>query len=116
MSANQVHVLMFPWLAHGHFSPYAELSIKLAERGINVSFLTTPVNVPKMEPLFFLANQRSPGKVQVVELPLPAVEELPPGIECTADTSPHQWPLLLLAVRLLEEPFETLLRRLARMS
>lgn len=113
MAASQVHVLMFPWLAHGHFSPYAELSIKLAERGINVSFLTTPVNVPKMEPLFFLTNQSSPGKVQVVELPLPAVEGLPPGIECTADTSPHQWILLLLAVHLLEEPFETLLRRLA---
>jgi UDP:flavonoid glycosyltransferase YjiC (YdhE family) len=113
MRAKQVHVLMFPWLAHAHFSAYAELSNKLADRGINVSFLTTPLNVPKMEPLFFLANQNSPGKVQMVELPLPAVEGLPPGIECTADTSPHLWPLLLRAVLLLEEPFETLLRRLA---
>nr|ABR16053.1 unknown [Picea sitchensis] len=112
-SSKKLHVLMFPWLARGHFSIYAELTNRLADRGINVSFLTTPLNVPKMEPLFNLANRNLPGKVQVVELPFPAVEGLPPGIECTADTPAHLWPLLLRAVFLLEEPFESVLRRLA---
>lgn len=111
-SSKKLHVLMFPWLARGHLSTYAELSNRLADRGIKVSFLTTPLNVPKIEPLFVCANQNSPGKVQMVELPLPAVEGLPPGIECTADTPLHLWPLLLRAVHLLEEPFEGLLRHL----
>lgn len=109
--SKKLHVLMFPWLAHGHLSTYAELAKRLAERGIKVSFLTTPLNVPKIEPLFIVTNQNSGGKVEIVELPLPAVEGLPPGIECTSNTPPHLWPFLLRAVHLSEKPF--LLRRLA---
>ena len=69
-------------------------------------FFTTRFNIPNIEPLFLLTNQNSYGKIQMVELPLPRVEGMPPRIEFTTDTLPHIWTILLQATELLEEPFE----------
>nr|ASK39403.1 UDP-glycosyltransferase [Ginkgo biloba] len=110
---RQLHVMMFPWLAHGHISPFVELSKRLAHKGINISFLSTPQNIAKIRPSF-ADYQNTPGiNVQLLELPLPFVKGLPPVIESTADLPTHLMPLLLEAVNGLEKPFERLLHELS---
>ncbi|KAH9319687.1 hypothetical protein KI387_021456 [Taxus chinensis] len=108
-SSKPIHVLMFPWLAHGHFSAFAGLSTRLADQGIEVSFLTTPLNIPRIKPM--LANHE---KIKLLEMPFPTVDGLPPGFECTSDTPPHLLGFFIRVVQLLEKPFESLLQRIPR--
>lgn len=110
-SGKQLHVMMFPWLAHGHISPFVQLSATLAQLAINVSFVSTPLNIANLKS-FFAHHQNSPGKVQSVELRLPAVEGLPAGIESTKDLPIHLMPLFDKALDGLEEPLERLLRQM----
>lgn len=106
---HEVHVVMYPWLAHGHIRPFLELSKRLARRGFKISFVSSPRNVEKIKPLL----GPSGGRIDVVELPLPAVEGLPPGAESTSDIENDKIPLLLEAADRWEEPFHALLQRLS---
>jgi len=105
---HEVHVVMYPWLAHGHISPFLELSKRLARHGFKISFVSSPCNIEKIKPLL-----DSDGRIDLVELPLPAVEGLPPGAESTSDLENEKIPLLIEAVDRWEEPFHALLQRLS---
>ncbi|KAK7852349.1 beta-d-glucosyl crocetin beta-1 [Quercus suber] len=52
MGATQrrLSILMLPWLAHGHISPYLELSKKLTERSFHIYFCSTPINLDSIKP------------------------------------------------------------------
>eukprot|EP01018_Ginkgo_biloba_P030170 Gb_15187 [translate_table: standard] len=107
--SKKVHVLVFPWLAHGHISPFLELSKRLAmDDGLRISFVSTPRNISKIKPLAVLEQ----GHIDLVELPLPTVEGLPPGAESTADVPNEMIPLLMKAVDTWSEAFEMLLKQL----
>ncbi|GLJ19525.1 hypothetical protein SUGI_0352520 [Cryptomeria japonica] len=101
-----LHVLMFPWLAHGHISAYADLSIRLSQQGTKVSFFSTPLNIAKIKALF--ASRQIPS-IQLLELPLPKVAGLPPEIENVSDPPMHLTPLFTTTYDGLEAPFENLL-------
>lgn len=90
---HEVHVVMYPWLAHGHISPFLELSKRLARHGFKISFVSSPRNIEKIKSLL-----DSDGRIDLVELPLPAVEGLPPGAESTSDLENEKIPLLIEAV------------------
>uniref|UniRef100_A0A0D6QS97 Glycosyltransferase N-terminal domain-containing protein n=1 Tax=Araucaria cunninghamii TaxID=56994 RepID=A0A0D6QS97_ARACU len=108
---KQLHVLMFPWLAHGHMFPFLELSIRLAHHGVRISFLSTPRNISKMRQSLLSLNWEATGNIDLMELPLPSVDGLPPGGENTADIPNEMADILKKALDGLEEPFEHLLRR-----
>lgn len=105
---HEIHVVMYPWLAYGHISPFLLLSKRLARHGVKISFVSSPRNIQKIKPLL-----ESQDRIDLVELPLPAVEGLPPGAECTSDIENEKIPLLLDAVDRWEEPFHALLQRLS---
>eukprot|EP01018_Ginkgo_biloba_P040624 Gb_25837 [translate_table: standard] len=73
-----------------------------------VSFVSTPRNISSIKRLV----EPDRGHIDLVELPLPSVEGLPNGAESTADVPNEMIPLLLKAVDMWENPFETLLRQL----
>ncbi|KAH9323170.1 hypothetical protein KI387_017809, partial [Taxus chinensis] len=106
---KQLHVLMFPWLAYGHILPYLELSHRLANHGVKISFLSTPRNISKIRPLILEGT----GLIDLVELSLPSVEGLPAGAESTADVPNEMEGVLKTAVDGLEQPFEDLLKILS---
>eukprot|EP01018_Ginkgo_biloba_P029959 Gb_25835 [translate_table: standard] len=109
MDSKKLHVVVFPWFAHGHISPFLELSHRLAtDDGLRVSFVSTPRNIARIKRLV----EPERGHIDLVELPLPSVEGLPNGAESTADVPNEMIPLLLKAVDMWENPFETLLRQL----
>ncbi|GLJ32129.1 hypothetical protein SUGI_0646990 [Cryptomeria japonica] len=109
MKDAAVHVLMFPWLAQGHVSPFLELSKRLADHGLKVSFLSTPRNISKIKSSL---DEKWAGKIDMEELPLPSVEGLPPEAENTADIPMEMADLLKIALDGLQKPLEDLLQRI----
>eukprot|EP01018_Ginkgo_biloba_P011554 Gb_34237 [translate_table: standard] len=104
---KQLHILMFPWLAEGHINPFVHLSKGLAQQGVKVSLVSTPVNISRVKPL--LQHHR----IELLELPLPFVDGLPSGAESTADIPIEMTSLLHKAFDRLEKPFQSLLQCLS---
>ncbi|KAK9096843.1 hypothetical protein Sjap_022340 [Stephania japonica] len=79
---NRFHVVMLPWLAMGHLIPFLELSKCLAQRGIKISYLSSPRNIERVQ-------SRIPTSlkplINLIPLPLPPVQDLPPNAEATID-------------------------------
>jgi hypothetical protein len=92
-----LHVVVFPWLAFGHFVPFLELSEQLARRGHAVTFVSAPRNVTRLRPV-------SPH-IHLLPVLLPSVDGLPDGAESTADIPPEKVDLLKVAFDGLAAPF-----------
>ncbi|GLJ52927.1 hypothetical protein SUGI_1127460 [Cryptomeria japonica] len=112
---RQLHVLMFPWLAHGHITPFLELAKSLQSHGLKISFLSTPLNIERIR--HQISELQPSPEIDLVQLPMPAVAGLPTGVESTSDLSKigalNLIPLLFKALDLCEKPFETLLKLLS---
>lgn len=92
-----IHVVMFPFLAFGHISPFVQLARKLVaggDGGLRVTFLSAAANVPRIEAMLASAA----GAVAVAPLQLPHVPGLPVGAESTAEVSADGAELLKIAV------------------
>ncbi|KAK9109063.1 hypothetical protein Sjap_017123 [Stephania japonica] len=97
-----LHVALFPWLAFGHLIPYLELGKALAQRGIKVSYISTPRNnqrLPKIPPSLV-------SNFTYVSLPLPSSPNLPENAEATRDVRYEEIPHLKAAFDGLEGPME----------
>uniref|UniRef100_A0A0C9S3U3 Glycosyltransferase n=1 Tax=Wollemia nobilis TaxID=56998 RepID=A0A0C9S3U3_9CONI len=110
---KQLHLLMFPWLAQGHISPFLELSKRLANHGVKISFLSTPSNIAKIRPSLISSSSGMMGQIDLLQLPLPFVDGLPPQAENTADVPNEMADLLKKALDGLEKPFQNLLERIS---
>ncbi|KAL3524958.1 hypothetical protein ACH5RR_013330 [Cinchona calisaya] len=91
--STSLHVVMFPWLAFGHFIPFLELSKFIAQKGHKVTFISTPRNIdrlPKIPP-----NLAS--SITFVKIPLPKVNGLPENAEATVDLQSDHVPFLKIA-------------------
>ncbi|WOG95004.1 hypothetical protein DCAR_0314306 [Daucus carota subsp. sativus] len=77
-------VLMFPWLAHGHISPYLELGKKLSMRNFNVQLCSTPANLTSIR-----KKIGEESCIQLVQLDLPSLSNLPPCYHTTNGLPPH---------------------------
>jgi hypothetical protein len=108
---KKLHFLVFPWLAQGHINPFLELSKALAIHGHKVSFLSTPVNISRLKSSLQL--QDWPGRIDLLELPLPPTEGLTPGAECTTDIPVGMALTLKEAMDGMEKPFRSLLGQLS---
>ncbi|PWA57615.1 UDP-glycosyltransferase 79A2 [Artemisia annua] len=102
---NELHLVMFPFLAFGHISPFVQLSNKLSSYpGIKVSFLAASANVDRIKTML-----NPTTTTQVLPLTLPRVEGLPQGVENTGDTSPATVELLKVALDLMQPQIKALL-------
>ncbi|TVU25545.1 hypothetical protein EJB05_28063, partial [Eragrostis curvula] len=95
VAGGSTHILMFPWLAFGHISPFAQLARTLVsgDHGVRVTFLTAAGNVPRVKDML-----ASSAAVAVVPLQLPRVPGLPEDAASTAELSAHGAELLKVAV------------------
>ncbi|CAK9157033.1 unnamed protein product [Ilex paraguariensis] len=80
-------VLMLPWLAHGHISPFLELAKRLAERNFHIYLCSTPINLKPIRKTL-LSGQLFPS-IQLIDIHLPSSPELPPHFHTTKDLPPH---------------------------
>nr|CAB3482434.1 unnamed protein product [Digitaria exilis] len=89
--AGILHLLMFPWPAFGHISPFAPRKLVSIDSKIRVTFLTSAGTVPRVEAM--LASS-----AKVTPLSLPHIPGLPSCASSTADLTADGAELLKLAV------------------
>ncbi|KAK7275296.1 hypothetical protein RIF29_16408 [Crotalaria pallida] len=104
---KKLHVAVFPWLAYGHILPFFELAKQIAQKGHKVSFISTPRNIHRLSKL----PPNLQPFVELIELSLPRVDELPENAEATMDIPYHIVPFLQKAFDGLEQPLTMFLNR-----
>ncbi|CAK9159937.1 unnamed protein product [Ilex paraguariensis] len=104
-SESKLHVVIFPWLAFGHMIPFLDLSKFIAQKGHKVSFISTPRNIkrlPKLPP-------NLAPLINLVDLPLPRIHNLPEHAEATIDVCAEDVVFLKKAFDGLENDFSRFL-------
>ncbi|XP_078151395.1 scopoletin glucosyltransferase-like [Carex rostrata] len=119
--SSPLHILFFPFLAHGHLLPMADVARVFALRGVKCTFLTTPANVTCIEPTFHRTNKFIESKndthlvpISVSLISFPSAEVgLPDGLENASFAShPEMRHKFFQAFMLLEKPFEQVLKEI----
>lgn len=90
---TSLSVFMLPWLAHGHISPFLELAKKLVNRNVFIYFCSTPINLASIMKKLY-GQKKYSHLIQLVELHLPYLPELPPKYHTTNGLPPHLLPTL----------------------
>ena len=75
---GRLSIVMLPYVAHGHISPFLELAKHLAKRRFEIYLCSTPINLASIK-------DRVPENdhIQLVELHLPSSPDLPPHYHTT---------------------------------
>lgn len=105
-----ISVLMLPWLAHGHTSPYLELAKKLANRNFHIYICSTPVNLNYSIKKRVL--EKYSESIELVELHLPSLPNLPPHYHTTNGLPPHLMSTLKTAFEMAAPKFSKILQSL----
>ncbi|CAN4094017.1 unnamed protein product [Withania somnifera] len=87
INEKSLRVLMFPWLGHGHISPFFELAKKLVTKNFSIYLCSTPANFISIKQK--LVNENLSEKIHLVELRLPSLPDLPPHYHTTNGLPPH---------------------------
>ncbi|KAF2294724.1 hypothetical protein GH714_015731 [Hevea brasiliensis] len=112
---HQLHIFVFPYMAHGHMIPIVDLAKLFALRGLKATIITTPLNAP----LISKTIQRTKGlgvDIDIRTLKFPPVEAgLPEGCENVDSITSHNGSFELIfrfnkATTMLQEPLEMLLQ------
>ncbi|KAI3838856.1 hypothetical protein MKX03_002632 [Papaver bracteatum] len=106
---KRIQVLMFPWLAHGHISPFLELAKRLASKNFYIYFCSTPINLSSIEHQLIDRDRNQTRSIEIVELDLPSLPNLPPHYHTTKSLPHHLMPTLKKALDLSAPSFNNLL-------
>ncbi|XP_071709005.1 UDP-glycosyltransferase 73E1-like [Rutidosis leptorrhynchoides] len=108
-----LHFVLFPVMSQGHMIPMVDIARLVAQRGANVTIITTPVNANRFKPVITRAIKNNLN-IQLLELELPLSDVgLPEGYE-SFDLIPSA-PLfnkLFAAAAMLKEPAENMIQEL----
>lgn len=106
---SSISILMLPWLAHGHISPFLDVAKKLSQRNFHVYFCSTPIN---LKPIRETLIDKTFSSIQLVDLHLPSLAELPPHYHTTKDLPPHLMSTLKAAFDSAKPTFSNILKTL----
>ncbi|XP_057806000.1 UDP-glucosyltransferase 29-like [Salvia miltiorrhiza] len=117
--SDDLRVLMFPWLAHGHVFPFLELAKGLAKKHFHIYFCSTPINLDSIKNHLNNNNNNNNNdaddhrvSIELVELHLPTLPELPPHYHTTKNIPPHLMPTLMGAFHASAPAFSAIIARL----
>ncbi|KAI3756372.1 hypothetical protein L1987_56192 [Smallanthus sonchifolius] len=107
--ATKQTVLMFPWLGHGHISPFLELAKKLSNTNLfNIHLCSTPANLDSVNKTS--RSECGLSSIRLVELHLPTLPELPPHLHTTNGLPLHLMPTLKQAFDMASPEFSKILK------
>lgn len=111
MNAKQrgVRVLMFPWLAHGHVFPFLELAKGLTKKQFHIYFCSTAINLESIKQSL---KKEEESSIELVQLHLPSLPDLPPHYHTTKNVPPHLMPTLIKAFQMSSSSFSDILAAL----
>ncbi|EPS70316.1 hypothetical protein M569_04443, partial [Genlisea aurea] len=91
-------VLFFPWLAHGHLSPFYELAKRLSKKNFKTYVCSTPINL--------MSIQAAPDSaVELIELHMPPSLKLPPEFHTSRNAPPNIGHALMQEFQLCKSNF-----------
>ncbi|KAL0401573.1 UNVERIFIED_CONTAM: UDP-glucosyltransferase 29 [Sesamum latifolium] len=105
---RSIRILMFPWLAHGHISPFLELAKSLAKRNFVTYMCSSQVNLNSISKNL---SSKDSISIKLVELHIPTTL-LPPHYHTTNGLPPHLMSTLKRALDSARPAFSTLLQTL----
>ncbi|KAK4852434.1 hypothetical protein QYF36_024047 [Acer negundo] len=107
---KSMSIVMVPYLAHGHVSPYYELAKKLSNKGFHIYLCSTPIC---LEPIRN-NNHFDDHQIKLIDLHLPSSfhQELPPHYHSTKNLPPHLMNTLLAAFDASKPAFSDILKTL----
>ncbi|XP_059277368.1 UDP-glucosyltransferase 29-like [Lycium ferocissimum] len=108
---NTTSVIMLPWLAHGHISPFIELAKKLANRNFHIYMCSTPVILHSIKKKGSL-EEKYTRSIELVEFHLPSLPNLPPHYHTTNGLPPHLMTTLRKAFEMSIPNFSKILQTL----
>ncbi|GFS45812.1 UDP-glucosyl transferase 73C1 [Actinidia rufa] len=102
--AHQPHFIVFPLMAQGHMIPMIDIAKLLAQRGVKVTIVTTPLNAERFKTIISHAKL----SIQFLELGFPCKEAgLPAGCENLDKLPSLDWASkFFVATSMLKEPLE----------
>nr|XP_043638544.1 UDP-glycosyltransferase 89B2-like [Erigeron canadensis] len=100
MQFSGTHILVFPYPAQGHMLSLLDLTHQLAIRGVYITILVTPKNLPSLASLL-LAHPKS---ITTLVLPLPPHPGIPTGIENVKDLPNGGFSSMMVALGDLYKP------------
>ncbi|MCE0482395.1 hypothetical protein HAX54_041146 [Datura stramonium] len=106
---NTISVLMLPWLAHGHISPFLELAKKLTNRNFHIYICSTPINLSSIKKN---VTRKYSQSIELVEIHLPSLPNLPPHYHTTNGLPPHLMNTLKTAFEIASPNFSKILETL----
>uniref|UniRef100_A0A5B7A3D6 Glycosyltransferase n=1 Tax=Davidia involucrata TaxID=16924 RepID=A0A5B7A3D6_DAVIN len=110
---QQLHFVVVPLMSQSQLIPMTDFAKLVAERGITVTIITTPLNAIRFKPIINRATMAN-LKIRLVPLRFPCREAgLPEGCEnMDSLTSPELVQLFFEASGMLQEPLEKLIEKL----
>ncbi|XP_033513974.2 UDP-glycosyltransferase 73C3-like [Nicotiana tabacum] len=110
---KQLHFLLIPLMSQSHIIPLTDFAKLLAQHGINVSIITTPLNAQRYKSLI-TQSLKFNLKIQLIPLHFPCEElGLPKGCE-NMDSLPstNLYKEFFLACETLKKPLEKIIQKL----
>ncbi|XP_019088022.1 PREDICTED: anthocyanidin 3-O-glucoside 2'''-O-xylosyltransferase [Camelina sativa] len=105
--SSSMSIVMYPWLAFGHMTPFLHLSNKLAEKGHKIVFLLPKKALTQLEPLNLF-----PNLITFHTIAIPQVKGLPPGAETNSDVPYLLTYLLRVAMNQTRPEVETIFHKI----
>lgn len=100
MSETKPHILIFPYPAQGHMIPLLDFTDRLAIRGLTITILVTPKNIPLLNPILY----KHPT-IQTLVLPFPADHpNIPAGVENVKDLPAGGFRAMMYTLGQLHDP------------
>ncbi|KAJ7974941.1 Glycosyltransferase, partial [Quillaja saponaria] len=84
---QKLSVLMLPWLGQGHLIPFLDLAKKLSERNFNIYICSSPAN---LDPIREKVSQMNLDSIQLIDLHLPILPDLPTYYHTTKGLPPNR--------------------------
>ncbi|XP_058182572.1 beta-D-glucosyl crocetin beta-1,6-glucosyltransferase-like [Rhododendron vialii] len=108
--SNTTRVLMLPWLAQGHITPFLELAKKLSTKDFHIYLCSTPIILTSIQNRISKTQSLS---IELVPFHLPPTPELPPHRHTTNGLPPHLLRTLIDAFEMESPSFSNTLQTLS---
>ncbi|KAH6756180.1 hypothetical protein C2S53_004279 [Perilla frutescens var. hirtella] len=104
----EFRILMFPWLSYSHVHPFLELAKNLTKKGFHIYICSSPINLDSIR-----KKIENSSSIDLIELHVPSLPELPPHLHTTKNLPPNLWPILCHAFQQTSSSFSEILNNLS---
>ncbi|KAL0457356.1 UNVERIFIED_CONTAM: UDP-glucosyltransferase 29 [Sesamum latifolium] len=106
-------ILMFPWLAYSHVLPFLGLAKRLCKRSFHIYFCSSAINLGSIRNNMGTDLHTATASIDLIELQLPSLPELPSQFHTTKNLPPNLLPVLLQAFQMSSSSFSEILNALS---